>query len=454
MNIPCPTALKQCAPCLDDPSANLSAEAPDHQVWVGPRIRIIPPPLGRIFAQPACLGICWSEFSQEDAEACALLAAELCITTTIVPVPPPVVYIRPPPLPVVSVFATDNRTEFGDDPGIFTISRTGNTDQPLTVPFVLSNTAIMGIDYDTVPETVTIPAGQSSVTIQIVPINTGEIVDKLVVLTITSSPTYNKGPAAVVIIGPPPVVTLDITQSLTEYGEAPASIVISRTGDTTYALSLPFTWGGDGVEGVDFIMTPSPIVIPAGQSSVTVYITAIHNHDSSTHNPELDFTASPDYSFDGGVDYAEVTINRSDMLDFVWTEPATVVGSCQTFSQHYQTRSFDIALSTLADPSSGCPGFTGGWSRVGTFTYSKPATNCLFHWVHSEFGAGAAVTCVIKVNGVTVMTADTSIPSGTDIPFTLPAGSARHASMTVTVDNFPVGPWPAGASGSGTWSLV
>jgi hypothetical protein len=379
----------------------------------------------------------------------------------------------------VSVFATDNRTEFGDDPGIFTISRTGNTDQPLTVPFVLSNTAIMGIDYDTVPETVTIPAGQSSVTIQIVPINTGEIVDKLVVLTITSSPTYNKGPAAVVIIGPPPVVTVVVTNGLTGYGEAPAIITVSRTGDTTYPLSLPFTWGGDGVEGADFMACANPLVIPAGQSSVQCLITAIHNHDPDVHNPEMDFTASPDYSFDGGVDYAEVTINRSNFLEFVWAAPAAFPPSdCEPVTQDLQIGSFGMGLSMTTSPifvspeSDACgvevgapwgnAWFFGGYSATGEFIYSKAATNCVFHWNWSEFGGvpSCTVACTIKVNGVTVMSADQSIPSGTDIPFTLPAGSGKHCVISIAASppvNCLIDPtivYPCGAICTGSWNIL
>src|SRR4051794_26637444 len=90
-------------------------------------------------------------------------------------------------VPIVSITATDsNASEVGLDPGQFVVSRTGPTDQPLTVKLYYSGTAdpVRPIqlppdqywDYDTVPRSIldnnqiTIPAGQSSVAIVIKPL--------------------------------------------------------------------------------------------------------------------------------------------------------------------------------------------------------------------------------------------------------------------------------------------
>jgi hypothetical protein len=62
-------------------------------------------------------------------------------------------------------------TEPGGNPGIFTLSRAGNTNEPLTVSFTLGGTATNGVDYSTIPLSVTLAAGQVSSNIAVTPIN-------------------------------------------------------------------------------------------------------------------------------------------------------------------------------------------------------------------------------------------------------------------------------------------
>jgi len=78
MNIPCVLANKACLPCNDDPIANLSAEAPDVDVFPGWNWYIGDPPLGVLYAQIGCKRICYSEVSQQEADDCALLQAQEC----------------------------------------------------------------------------------------------------------------------------------------------------------------------------------------------------------------------------------------------------------------------------------------------------------------------------------------------------------------------------------------
>ena len=73
-------------------------------------------------------------------------------------------------LPEVSVTATDAAAaEAGSDPGTFTITRTGDTSQPLTVGYTLSGTATNGTDYATLTGSVTILAGATSATVTVTP---------------------------------------------------------------------------------------------------------------------------------------------------------------------------------------------------------------------------------------------------------------------------------------------
>jgi len=77
----CALVLKECLPCNDDPVANISAEAPDVDVFIGFRDFKWNPPLGTTYHQLACKNICFSTVSQEEADLCALRQAQSCVWT-------------------------------------------------------------------------------------------------------------------------------------------------------------------------------------------------------------------------------------------------------------------------------------------------------------------------------------------------------------------------------------
>lgn len=79
MIIPCDLALSRCLPCDDDPIRNITAEAPDVDVFIGFRDFKWNPPLGVTYFQLGCKNICFSEVSQEEANLCALQGAEDCV---------------------------------------------------------------------------------------------------------------------------------------------------------------------------------------------------------------------------------------------------------------------------------------------------------------------------------------------------------------------------------------
>lgn len=194
----CPDVLNDCNPCAGEfPFANLSAELGEPYVFVSPHIIIRNPPLGRVFSQFGCKRWCYSTISQADADACAIAQATECATVTTGD--PPIVLDPPEPpvgFPSVSVFASEAATSFGQDPGVFLLTRNGSFSQPLTVQFTLSGEAQNGVDYDTVPYFVTIDAGDSDVEVIIVPMDTGEIISKSVILTVLGGSNYSPGASA------------------------------------------------------------------------------------------------------------------------------------------------------------------------------------------------------------------------------------------------------------------
>ncbi len=74
-------------------------------------------------------------------------------------------------LPAVTVAATvATAREINLQAGVVTISRTGDTTLPLFVPLVVSGSAVAGSHFQTLPASVIIAAGQSSITLQIIPV--------------------------------------------------------------------------------------------------------------------------------------------------------------------------------------------------------------------------------------------------------------------------------------------
>lgn len=94
-------------------------------------------------------------------------------------------------LPVVSVDATTPAASENGDRGQFTITLDAPTATALKINFKLTGTATNGTDYSRIPGSVTIPAGQSSALVTVVPIDDGRTEpQEAVVLTLSSNSKY------------------------------------------------------------------------------------------------------------------------------------------------------------------------------------------------------------------------------------------------------------------------
>src|SRR6185436_2067121 len=110
---------------------------------------------------------------------------------------------EPPLQPVVTVTAPDpvasepNPTGSRLDSATFTVHRTGSTAAPLTVYYRLSGTASNGVDYEELPNSVTIPMGSRTADVVIIPIddNLVEGTEKVVITIV---------PPICIAIWPPP----------------------------------------------------------------------------------------------------------------------------------------------------------------------------------------------------------------------------------------------------------
>lgn len=133
---------------------------------------------------------------------------------------------------VTVVATTPDAFEIGEVPGAFTIFRTGDTSNPVTVEFTLGGTAVEGVDYDPVGTSVLMGAGVTQVQVIITPIDNFVIgPDLSVILTLVGTVNYT--------VGVPGDATVTIHQAA---ADAPCSLFTED--DTSFGQrTLPVTAG-------------------------------------------------------------------------------------------------------------------------------------------------------------------------------------------------------------------
>jgi hypothetical protein len=153
---------------------------------------------------------------------------------------------------------------------------------------MVAGTALNGVDYQTVSDTVTIPANAASATVTIQPIDDGVLESgEWVGLMLLPSNDYAIGStfeAGVVIADNDrntalPIVSVSLTDiTAGESGTDTAQFSISRTGATAAPLTVAFTTGGRAGSGVDYnLNATSPVTLPSGAAWVRVTLTGIQD---------------------------------------------------------------------------------------------------------------------------------------------------------------------------------
>jgi hypothetical protein len=222
--------------------------------------------------------------------------------------------------PRVSIVASDPiATEGGDDPGGFTVTRTGDTSNALTVNYTITGTASNGVDYTALTGTVQIPANQASAPITITPTNdTLPEGNESVTLTLVAGTNYVVEPAnnaaTVTIIDNKPVVTVTATDNTaTEQGQTTGTFRIARTGSTSAALTVTYSLTGGAVPGLDYQTLTGSVQIPANSSFVDITITPVDDIiDENDETVVLTISGSADYSVGNTAGNATITIADND----------------------------------------------------------------------------------------------------------------------------------------------
>jgi acetyl esterase/lipase len=186
--------------------------------------------------------------------------------------------LRDLPTVTVAIQATDGSANESGDAGAFTLTRSGSTIDPLTVRLWLAGTTTPGEDVDAVPLFATIPAGQSSLLLPLLPRQDALVEgDEQAVLHIAASDTYRidhtASHAAVVLgddevaAGLPILSTQQVDAAATEAAGNPGALRFVRTGSTAAPLVVTYELAGTATNGSDYASLPGTLTIPAGAAA-------------------------------------------------------------------------------------------------------------------------------------------------------------------------------------------
>ncbi len=223
--------------------------------------------------------------------------------------PPP----APPTLAITPVSADKAEGTGGTStPFTFTVSRSGNTSSPSSASWAVAGSGTnpaTALDFtgNALPTgTVSFAVGQSSATITVA-VNPDSTVESDEPFTVTlanpSGASLSTATASGIIrnddVAPPPppsaqsTVAIVVTTNGSEAGSIPSLFTITRTGDLSTSLSVPWSKTGTAVLGIDFNgPTSGVIVFPVGSAVATLSIPTL---DDTLRDPgeTLTITLTP-----------------------------------------------------------------------------------------------------------------------------------------------------------------
>ena len=186
-----------------------------------------------------------------------------------------------PQLPEVSIAATDADAAEPSNNGIFTVTRTGDTTDALTVNYAIAGTAINGTDFNSLTGTVTIAAGDADAIINIIPIDDNVVEgDEAVELTLVNDAAYTVGTADADrvtiadndVISTLPIVNVAATDAeASELGDT-GTFTVTRDGDTSEALTVNYFVRGTAENGADYATLTKSVTIAAGETSADITV--------------------------------------------------------------------------------------------------------------------------------------------------------------------------------------
>ncbi|AYV15411.1 immunoglobulin-like domain-containing protein [Shewanella algae] len=322
--------------------------------------------------------------------------------------------------PVVGIVADQSSVTEGET-AAFTVSIDQVADEDVVVNFTYSGVAEDGSDFTGVAS-VTIPAGSTSVPLDISTINDGiyegaedftVTINSVSGADATISPTESSADTTILDAQDAPVVGIVADQSSVTEGETAAfTVSIDQVADEDVVVN--FTYSGVAEDGSDFTGVAS-VTIPAGSTSVPLDISTIND---GIYEGAEDFTVTIDSV--SGAD-ASIGANNSADTTILDAQDAPVVGivADQSSVTEGETAAFTVSIDQVADED-----------VVVNFTYSGVAED------GSDFTGVASVTIPAGSTSVPldISTINDGIYEGAE-DFTVTIDSVSGADASIGANN-------------------
>jgi len=190
--------------------------------------------------------------------------------------------LSPPRVTIVA--RTPSVPENGMDKGTFEITRTGSTQNSLTVFYSASGTATPAQDYSSLLGAAIIPAGSATALLQFSPIDDKDVEsDETVIVSLSPNAAYSLGSQS-----SDQVKILDddlLTVTIFPTGDSAAEpattgrFTVQRQGDLTANVVVFYGVSGTATSGTDFATLPGSVTIPAGAASAPIVVQPLDDPD-------------------------------------------------------------------------------------------------------------------------------------------------------------------------------
>ena len=192
-------------------------------------------------------------------------------------------WVRDNEVPTITVAATDAAAAEADggttNPGLYTFTASTAPSSDLTISYTMSSTAINGVDYDYLPGTIVLPAGQTSVTLALTPIDDelGEVAETAS-LTLLNTDQYNAGNTAVVNVviaaSDTPAATITAADAgATENPVDTGRFVIALSKIVAANTTVNYTIGGTATPTADYTALTGSVTVTVGTNTATLTVT-------------------------------------------------------------------------------------------------------------------------------------------------------------------------------------
>ncbi len=371
-------------------------------------------------------------------------------------------------MPVVTLAATDaTASETGADKGVFTLTRTGATTAALTVDYSVGGRAVLGTDYRRLDGRAVMPAGSSTVTVEIVPFD--DAMDEGtqdVILQLRTTQNYFIGGTGLATVT---ITDNELTQVYVELntgnGVEPASasangpvFQITRPATGT-AITVNYTISGTATSGTDYTALPGTISFATGDGNKTITVSMLADaqfEDAETVTLTLQngagYTLMPGqassmtaFIYDADQEVVDVNVaDNTSSLTVPFTETSTATGEDFFISRRVSTASDLVVSYTISGTATSGDDFT---ALSGTATILANTTSVYVNVIPVNDtipeGMESIILTITPVSGsygvrqgtATLLLGDNdSFPSGT-VGF---AGSTATTTEAIGTYNMPV----------------